>query len=179
MESSDDSKEKIDHLTGILHGASPSPTRYTRTGFFIGLPVILFFCVVCWAGTWYAFNQITTELTVYKQGVIVAGTVVKKTYYRQSRAWEQKHYITYSFTTPHGQTLKKEIRVKPRFWNSLKEKGPITIRYVPGKPSLNLPDSWHMISFFSLAGGISLIGAVFFTVALIGMLRKKLLGGYR
>ncbi len=174
----ENSRKKIERLTGNQVQTHPAPARYTRMSFLIGFPVILFFCGVCWAGAWYAFNQITTELEVYKQGVVVTGSVIKKTFLAQSRSWEQKHYITYSFQTSEGVTLQKEIRVTPRFWNNLKRNGPILIRYVPNKPSLNLPDTWHMTSFYSLAGGISLIGALFFTVAVVGMLRKKLMGGY-
>jgi hypothetical protein len=91
---------------------------------------------------------------------------------------EQEYYIAYSFRAPAGPTVRKEIRVGPELWDHLKDNGPISIRYVPDKPVLSLPDGWHMTEFYYWAGGVSLAGALFFSTVLIGMLVKKFSGGY-
>lgn len=153
--------------------------RYTRWSFRIGLPVILFFAAVSWTGVWYAADQIMTERAVYQRGVVIAGTVVEKIFLRNTDAGEQAHYVAYQFGPPAGATISNKIRIESAAWHRLREKGPIAIRYVPDKPELNLPDGWHMQDFYYLVGGITLAGALFFSVVLVGMLVKKLSGGYR
>jgi hypothetical protein len=157
-----------------------APVRYSPLAFWIGLPLVLCFAVVCWLGVWYAADQIHTERVVYARGVSIAGTVVEKIQYFQTMLDEQTHYITYVFQIPSGATVCREkIRVEPAVWNSLRPSGPISIRYVPDAPELNLPDGWHMTRFYCLAGGIALTGALLFSVVTVGMLVKKLSGGYR
>jgi hypothetical protein len=154
--------------------------RYTPPAFWIGLPLVLFLAVASWMGVRYAADQIHTERAVYEHGVLTTGTVVRKILYHQTKNGEQTHYITYAFQTPAGTTIRKEeIRIDPDVWNGLRENGPIAIRYVPDKPELNLPDGWHMTSFFYLVGGIALAGALLFSVVTVGVLVKKLSGGYR
>jgi hypothetical protein len=167
---------------GVLSDA-PLPTKkaiphYTKKGFWIGLPVVLFFAVITWMGVFYAANQIFTERIVYQRGVLTTGTVEEKILYHQIEEGEQAHYVTYKFLTPTNLTIYNKIRIEPIVWNHLKDHGPIAIRYVPDKPEMNLPDGWHMINFYCWAGGVALVGALFFSVVLIGMLIKKLSGGY-
>ncbi len=161
----------------------PAPTqkaapRFTRRGFWIGLPAILFFAIISWMGVWYAADQILTERTVYLHGVLTTGTVAEKIYLVQTKEGEQEHYVTYTFHTPANGMVFNTIRIDPTVWNHLTQNGPIAIRYVPDKPELNLPDGWHMENFYYLAGGAAAAGAVLFSIALIGMLIKKLSGGY-
>jgi len=159
---------------------SRESVRYTALGFWIGLPFVLLLAVVSWAGVWYAADQIHTERVVYERGTLTTGTVVQKIRYRQTRSWEQTTYITYEFRTSDGATVRnEEIRVKPAFWHALKENGPIAVRYVPNEAALNLPDGWHMSSFYYVAGGVALVGALLFSVVTVGMLIKKFSGGYR
>jgi hypothetical protein len=153
--------------------------HYTRQSFWIGLPVVLFFAVISWMGVRYAAGQISTERIVYQRGVLITGTVDEKINYRQTEVGEQTHYVTYTFRIPADLTVRNKIRIEPMMWDHLKENGPIAIRYVPDRPELNLPDGWHMENFYYWAGGIALVGALFFTVVLIGMLIKKFSGGYR
>jgi hypothetical protein len=152
--------------------------HFKARNFWIGLPVVLFFCVITWMGFLYAANQIRTERLVYKHGIIATGTVIKKILYDSNDSSEQNQYIIYSFQAPAGSTVRKEIRVGPEFWDHLKDNGPISIRYVPDKPELSLPDGWHMTEFYYWAGGVSLAGALFFSTVFIGMLVKKFSGGY-
>lgn len=173
----ENNKNMADTDTLLRLGSIPA-RRYSNKGFSIGLPVVLFFCVVCWMGARYAFTQITMEQTVNRHGATVTGIVSKKIFQTNSEYWEQKHYITYVFQTPDGKKFHKKIGVKPEFWRSLKENGPITIRYIPKEPNLNLPDTWHMTRSYFLAGGMSLLGAFLFTVVLLGMLIKKIKNGY-
>lgn len=166
---------------GIENEAAPTrraALRYTRRAFWVGLPVILLFAVVTWLGALYAADQILTEQKVYQRGVLVAGTVEEKILYRQTDAGEQAHYVVYNFRAPADFTIRNKIRIESAAWHQLKENGPIAIRYVPNKPELNLPDGWHMQNFYCLAGGIALAGALFFTVVLVGMVIKKISGGY-
>jgi hypothetical protein len=159
--------------------AQKAVPQATRRGFWIGLPVILFFAAISWMGVWYSAGQITTERTVYQRGVLVAGTVVERLHFRPIEVGEQTHYVAYKFQTPADVTVRNEIRIDPEVWNCLTQNGPIAIRYVPDKPELNLPDGWHMEDFFYLTGGFAMAGAVLFSVVLVGMLIKKLFGGCR
>ncbi len=173
-----ENKNKIQDIDTLFRLGAVPARRYTTRSFWIGTPIVLFFCVICWLGARYAITQITTEQTVYRHGSTVTGKVLKKIFHKNSEYWEQKHYITYVFQTPDGKNFHNKIRVKPESWRILKENGPITIRYIPEDPNLNLPDGWHMIRFYFLAGGMSLLGAFLFTVVLLGMLIKKIKGGY-
>jgi hypothetical protein len=167
---------------GNFGPASPpkaAPPRYTPLGFWIGLPLVLLLAAVCWKGFLYAADQIHTERVVYARGVLITGTVVKKIRYHQTSPGEQTHYIVYAFRAPQGIPVRKEIRIDPAAWNRLRDNGPISVRYVPGQPELNLPDGWRMSELFYWAGGIALLGALFFSIVIIGMLIKKATGGYR
>ncbi len=155
------------------------PVRYTARAFWVGLPVMLFFAIVCWMGFLHAVQQIRTERAVYQHGVLTTGTVVAKTLYQWTRTGEPRHYVTYAFRTPAGVTERKEIDVKFQTWDRLRENGSISIRYVPEKPELNLPDGWHKATLYYLVGGLALPAALFFSVAAMGILIKRLTGGYR
>ena len=152
--------------------------RYTKQGFWIGLPVVLFFAGISWTGFWYAADQIITERMVYQSGKQIIGTVVKKILFHQTKNGEQVHYIAYKFRTPANVTVSNKIRIEFVVWNSLRENGPIAIRYVPNRPELNLPDGWHMQTFYYWAGGVALAGGLLFSTIFFGMLIKKHFGGY-
>jgi hypothetical protein len=159
----------------------PGPKAgYTPLAFWIGLPLVLILAVASWLGVRYAAGQIHGEQIVYAHGVLTMGQVVKKIRYHRTRQGEQTDYITYTFRTQAGTTMRKEeIRVEAGFWNALKANGPIAVRYVPEKPELNLPDGWHMTRFYYLAGAIALAAALLFSVVAVGMMVKKISGGYR
>ena len=161
--------------------------QFKSRNFWIGLPVVLLFASACWIGFLYAGNQILTERGVGEQdlveevgrGVVASGAVIEKTRQHSNDSSQDTFSVTYEFRTPAGLTIHREIRVEPELWYRLKENSPIKIRYVPDRPEINLPDGRHMAGFYYVGGGIALAGALLFTVVLIGMLAKKLTGGYR
>jgi hypothetical protein len=166
-------------VINVQDDSAAGAPRYSARAFWIGLPVVALLAAACWMGAMHAEDRVITERAVYERGVLTTGTVVKKTLYHRTYQGEQTHYITYSFRTPEGSTFRKEIRIESHVWNTLREGGPLTIRYVPDRPSQNLPDGWHMTSYFYLVGGMAFGGALLFSVIAAGMLIKKLTGGYR
>jgi hypothetical protein len=157
---------------------TPRP-RFGPLGFWIGLPFVALLSAVSWLGFLHAANDIRTERRVYGSGVLAAGEVVKKTVYHPPGTSQTVYYVTYAFRTPGGLTFRREVRVEPDLWYRVAQNGPIAVRYVPEEADLNLPDGRHLSSFFYLVGGIALAGALLFSVVAIGMLGKKLAGGYR
>lgn len=153
--------------------------RFKPKNFWIGLPVILFFCAVCWIGSLYAANRILHEQQLYKKGVLATGTVIKKIEYSSTDSTDETYYVTYVFRISTRNIVNDEVRIEYGLWNGLKINSPIIVRYIPHHPENNLPDGTHMSNFYYLAGVVALVGALLFTVVLFGMLIKKFSGGYR
>jgi|WetSurMetagenome_2_1015567.scaffolds.fasta_scaffold17161_2 hypothetical protein len=153
--------------------------RFKAKNFWIGLPVILLFCAVCWMGLFYAATQIFHEQQVYKKGVVAIGTVIKKIEHSSIDSTDATYYVTYTFRTSTRNLVNDKVRIDYGLWNGFKVNGPIIVRYIPDQPEINLPDGTHMSEFYYWAGGVSLAGSLLFAVILFGMLIKKIAGGYR
>jgi hypothetical protein len=162
-----------------LAGEDSEQPRFKAKNFWIGLPVILLFCAVCWMGFFYAANKILHEQQVYKNGVVATGTVIKKIEHSSTDSTDATYYVTYTFLTSTRNLVNDKVRIDYGLWNGLKVNGPIIVRYIRDRPEINLPDGTHMSELYYWAGGVSLAGALLFTIILFGMFIKKFAGGYR
>lgn len=147
--------------------------------FWIGLPVVIFFSAVAWAGFLYAANQILIERQLYERGVLTTGTIIEKISRGQRQNSRITYYVAYEFRTSAEDPIRNESRVESALLHRLKKGGDIAIRYLLDNPTVNIPDGRHLDSLYYWAGGFSLVGALLFSAILIGMLVKKFAGGYR
>ncbi len=149
--------------------------RMGPRNFWIGLPVVLFFAAVTGGGAYYALNQVYLEWQLDREGITVQGTLREK---RQLTDEEGSTYhFRYTFTVD-SKVITHETRVDAGAYHALREGDPIEVVYLPGHPECNLPANREMSHFFLLCGAISAIAALFFLVVTVGMIIKKIRGGY-
>jgi hypothetical protein len=144
--------------------------------FWIGLPVIFFFAAVTTAGAYYALSQVYLEWQLDRNGIPVQGTLLEKKELADGDRTTYRFLYTFS---ADSQVITHETRVDPGAYYATREGDPIAVVYLPGRPDRNLPAERQMCEFFLLCGAISAVAAVFFLVVTIGMIVKKLRGGYR
>lgn len=90
----------------------------------VGLPFVLL------AG--YFIQQ---ERQLATSGQIVDATVLTKDV---GRAGDSVHHsVTYRFTTADGRTFEGKSEIPEAAWNSLTERGPVSVQYLPNRPSVN------------------------------------------
>jgi hypothetical protein len=90
------------------------------------------------------FFRLSCEEGYYeKGGTRVQGIVLQKTYSPGTHSTggrggsSSKHYVNYRFTTKEGRTIEGRYDVLPGTWQKLKERGPITVEYLPDAPDTN------------------------------------------
>jgi len=80
------------------------------------------------------------------------------------------HSITYRFTTDDGRTLEGKSEVSESIWNAVTERGPVSVAYMPGRPSSNAvvgASKRTLLLIFSLAGLVlSTVGGTLVVVSL-------------
>jgi len=144
--------------------------------FWIGLPVMLAFALVTLAGAYYALSQVYLEWQLDRQGIPVQATLLKK--FDLADSDRTTYHFRYTFQVD-SQVISHESRVDRDAYYAAREGQPLTVLYLPGHPERNLPAKREMSSFYTICGTISGIGALFFLFVCIGMIVKKLRGGYR
>lgn len=78
--------------------------------------------------------------------------------------------VTYRFTTTDGRTLEGKSEVGESRWSSLTERGPVSVEYLPNRPSVNRvvgSSKLTLLLIFSFVGALlSIAGGTIVTVAL-------------
>jgi hypothetical protein len=73
-----------------------------------------------------------------QQGTVVTGMVLTKGFDPASSDNESTDYwITYRFTTPDGHVIEGRDTVGVHLWESLEERGPVELQYLPSQPGKN------------------------------------------
>jgi hypothetical protein len=149
--------------------------KLSPKNFALGLLVMLLFSGACWGAYYYAYQQYVLEMTVYGGGIVTTGTVVhKRTSASRSSdgSGDTDYYIIYTFETPQGR-MGKEVRVDSAFWYRVPERGPVPIRYVPGRPEMNLPDGVHLKNIYLFYIIFSGLWGTLFIIVIIGMVARQ------
>lgn len=150
--------------------------KLSARNFILGLLVMLLFGGACWGACYYASQQRALEKAVYEDGVVTTGTVVHKRI-SPSRSSEGSgdtdYYIIYTFDTPQGR-MRREVRVDSAFWYRVPERGHLPIRYVPGRPEMNLPDGVHLSNIYLFYIIFTGLWGALFTIVIIGMVVRQL-----
>lgn len=118
------------------------------------------------------------ERAFSREGVVVEGIVLTKGINRADDDNDTTDYwITYRFTTEDGQVVEGRDTVSVHTWESLEERGPVEVSYLPDSPSRNrvgTDSDWILPAIFL---GFSLVlvpvGGFFFVKGLTNVLRIR------
>ncbi|MBI4964521.1 MAG: hypothetical protein HY913_14680 [Desulfomonile tiedjei] len=148
--------------------------------FWVGAAAMAFFGGASLLAGYWGLEEIHLEWLLGREGISITGIVVGKT----SEDWDdppsRNYYLLYTFRAD-SKTITKRASVDEDLWLGVKEKGPISIIYVPGKPELNLPEPlgrYTAASFLFLTTMLVAAG-VLFTAILVLMIYRKSMGHYR
>ncbi len=123
----------------------------------VGLPFVLL------AG--YFFAQ---ERQLATTGRVVGAMVLTKDIGRSGNNTNRS--VTYRFIDADGRTIEGRSEVGEPLWSSLTERGPVSVAYLPNRPSVNRvvgTSKRTLLLIFSFVGGfLSLAGGTIATVAL-------------
>jgi hypothetical protein len=121
----------------------------------IGLPFVLL-----------AFYFLLQERQLETTGRVVEAMVLTKGIDGSS---DMNRSVTYRFTSADGQPIEGKSDVGESLWNSLTERGPVSIAYLPNRPAVNHvvgTSKLTLLIIFSFVGGLlSIAGGTIVTVA--------------
>lgn len=155
--------------------AQPSFFRLARRSFWllfggIWLFVGLFFLAFALV---FAFN----EFEYARSGVTTTGMVLTKDIVPARSNSSTEYRVSYRFTTGQGEVVEGSDAVEIATWERLQERGPIEVRYLPGRPSTNGlalgTDAVLPVSFLVVGLIVAGTGAVLFGRALRGILKAR------
>jgi hypothetical protein len=133
---------------------------------FVGLVFLAFSVVFAFHEFEYATSGVTTTGVVLTRDIEPAGSN-SSTQYR----------VSYRFTTVQGEVVEGSDAVSVATWERLQERGPIEVRYLPGRPSSNRlalgADSALPLLLLLVGLVIAGAGAVVFVRALRGILEAR------
>lgn len=131
--------------------AQPSFFTFARRSFwllfgaiwlFVGIVMLIFGVVFALREQAFAAN-----------GVVATGIVLEKRFIPADSNSSTEYRVVYRFTTQDGRTVEGSDQVNVETWESVVERGPIDVRYLPDVPESN-----------RLNLGSDLVGAVIFLV---------------
>ena len=132
---------------------------------------LVFGCPFFMAGVW----ALVQERQFENQARIAQAMVLTREIHHSSKGGT-RYSITYRFTTAQGRTLKGSGKVSFKVWQSLEEKGPVSVLYLPDKPSSNRVQgetNWFGSLIFIPFGSVfMLIGGIVFFFGLRNCLRR-------
>jgi uncharacterized protein DUF3592 len=138
----------------------------------VGLPFVLL-----------AGYFIVQERELATTGRVVEAIVLTKDIDRSGDSVNRS--VTYRFTSADGRTIEGKSDVGKSIWNSVTERGPVSVAYLPNRPSVNHvvgTSKLTLLLVFSFVGGLlSIAGGTIATVALRSarMKRRLLTAGVR
>lgn len=132
----------------------------------VGLPFLLI-----GLAQWYSQTRFSED------AVQVRGTVIAKEISRASRNRSTEYEVAYRFTGPDGELIQGQQEVSSDLWDSLTERGPVEIEYLPGDPHTHRvagETDWVFILVFSILGGMFTgAGGVIFGISLKNRLARS------
>jgi len=112
------------------------------------------------AGGLYAgWHELTLDERLERAGVVARGMVVSKELRRSSSDSEPSHKVKFRFDAPDGAAVKGEAVVDAQTWDSLREREPVTVRFLPDSPRQHrIPgqqsELWILATIFVGLGGL-------------------------
>ena len=149
-----------------------SPKQQGKGNFLVWAAVALFFGGICAVILYPELHVVMLTHTLKSDGTTSVGTIIDK-----KEDSSNRYFIRYRFETPN-QVFENNVWIDARYWYRLEHGYPVQIRYLPDKPSENLPWNcvlgtfgWAAISFTSMIFLASL-------ALLIGLIVKLLRGEF-
>jgi hypothetical protein len=108
---------------------------------------------------------------VYADGMVLAKTISANRRSGRDSDATPNFYVTVRFKTPGGATVKGDAEVPQGRWDSLTERGPIKVRYLPDAPDRFRVDgqasaAWLPFVFAGLGLLFTLVGGAVFVLGL-------------
>lgn len=95
---------------------------------FCGLPFLII-------GLYVGIDQFRLQERFKTEAVISEGMVLTKAI--KSNKDSKSYWVSYRFRTADGTVVKNEAQVDARSWDTLAERGPVRVSYLPDSPDLN------------------------------------------
>ena len=141
------------------HNQSAAGHFWRDKGWVFGLMIV---AGIALGGFKVSQNQSAGQMA--RDGVDAIGTVTHKTN-RQSAPGKTRHFsLSYSFAIPDDPYVNGMQDVTKSLYDSVREGGEITVRYIAADPSINVADPANMNANFGLAliAAAGLVGAGLF-----------------
>jgi hypothetical protein len=134
----------------LLAASQPFGLVFGAIWLLVGIPFLVIGLVTVWEERRY-----TTE------GVVVEGIVLGKDL-RRSKSDSRTYAVRYRFIASDGQEVEGRADVGLAAWERLAERGPVSIVYLPGRPTSSRvqgePQWWLPVIFLFVGGTLTLIG---------------------
>jgi hypothetical protein len=168
----------------LLGKYSPMRSYDTRSlgpgNFWLGATALVLFGAVSLLAGYWAIREMHLEWLLGLEGVSTTGAVLEKSYKDWDDPPSRNYYLLYSFEVD-SKTITKKALVDEDTWLEAKERGPISIIYMPGRPELNLPEPlgrrWSASFIFLTLIPVTM--GTFFAAILVLMIYRKSKGHYR
>jgi hypothetical protein len=139
--------------------------------FTFGVAGVVFFLPLLVAGVAWSWAQRAEDHLFSAQSLPVEGTLLDKSVVRRQTSVGNRpsgtytyYRVTYRYTSD-GQEIAGTSNVAGDAWDRLKERGPIAVRYVPGRPWLHRLDGesgeWTGPIVLLSLGGIGMLASAF------------------
>jgi len=87
------------------------------------------------AGLYAAYDQLTLDRRFETQGLTARGMVLTKAVHQSKKTGDTAYTMTFRFTRADGESVQSGATVSKALWNTLEERGPLEVRYLPEWPN--------------------------------------------